>query len=191
MKKISIIGLAFLLSACASNEYTTEVTSESHREEFQPVVSQPVVSSSGVTATDIAEESVKVVKMSPPADKKTVKLAPKSKTKPAVQITPPSKKVFEQPPRYGYTIQVVAVGAREKVTSFSVQLPNDGQPVWEHYKVVNGTKWYSVLYGDFATRAEAKKAISSLPSSFSSLQPFVKSIDSIKNSDYPDLNKLN
>lgn len=57
--------------------------------------------------------------------------------------------------------------------------------------MVNGTKWFTVLYGDYATRLEAKKAISTLPTTFQNLKPFVKSIDDIKNSEYPTLNKLN
>ncbi|MCE7628370.1 SPOR domain-containing protein, partial [Vibrio fluvialis] len=51
--------------------------------------------------------------------------------------------------------------------------------------------WYTVLYGDYATRKEAAEAITTLPSEFQSLKPFVKSIDSIKNSEFPTLNKLN
>ena len=74
---------------------------------------------------------------------------------------------------------------------FARKLPRDGEPVWENYKVVNGTKWYTVLYGDYATRADAKKAISKLPGELQDMKPFVKSIDAIKNSEFPTLNKLN
>ncbi len=93
--------------------------------------------------------------------------------------------------RFGYTVQVVAVGSQAKVDYFASKLPKDGQPIWENYKIVNGTKWFTVLYGDFATSTEAKKAIAQLPQEFKELQPFVKSIDAIKNSEYPTLNKLN
>jgi septal ring-binding cell division protein DamX len=93
--------------------------------------------------------------------------------------------------RFGYTIQVVAVGNREKVEQFSSKLPNNEQPIWVNYKVVNGTKWYTVLYGDYATSKKAKEAITKLPDDFNKLKPFVKSIDSIKKSDFPTLTKLN
>ncbi|MDG4813822.1 SPOR domain-containing protein, partial [Hydrogenovibrio sp. 3SP14C1] len=75
--------------------------------------------------------------------------------KPKVTIAPPTEQQLAMTPRYGFTIQVVAVGAQTKVDQFANQLPKDEQPIWENYKVVNGTKWYTVLYGDYATRQEA------------------------------------
>lgn len=191
MKKIAIVGLSVLLSACVSSDYVTDVSSESYREEFQTAkVEQPVVSQQGVT-NGISENNVQndVVKMSPEQSKQVVKVQPQ--TKPAVAIIPPTATQKAMNPRYGFTIQVVAVGSQTKVDQFARKLPRDNQPIWENYKVVNGTKWYSVLYGDYATRTDAKKAISELPSEFQSLKPFVKSIDAIKNSQYPTLNKLN
>lgn len=169
MKKIAIVGLSVLLSACVSSQYTTDVSSESYREDYKVAqVEQPVTET--VTET-VVEEVV---------------------TTPAVTIVPPSdKQQNSQVARYGYTIQVVAVGSQNKVDHFARNLPNNGQPVWENYKVVNGTKWYTVLFGDYATQADAKQAISQLPNEFKSLKPFVKSIDAIKNSPYPTLNKLN
>ncbi|ELE7134211.1 SPOR domain-containing protein [Vibrio harveyi] len=189
MKKIAIIGLSVLLSACASETYITDVTSESYREDYQtPSVSKPIMSSeSAVVEKDVEPTVVKMT--AKPEEKKVVKLTPKEQVKP-VKIVPPSKKQAGIQ-RFGYTIQVVAVGSQAKVDQFARQLPQNGQPIWENYKVVNGTKWFSVLYGDYATSAEAKKAISSLPAHFQQLKPFVKSIDAIKNSAYPTLNKLN
>ncbi len=169
MKKIAIVGLSVLLSACVSSDYTTEVSSESYREDYQVAPVEPPV-------TEIVQESV-------------VEEVVVQKPKPVVVLAPPAKDAQEA--RFGYTIQVVAVGSQAKVDSFSRQLTNLGQPVWENYKVVNGTKWYTVLYGDYATQADAKQAIAELPSEFKALKPFVKSIDSIKNSPYPTLNKLN
>lgn len=189
MKKIAIIGLSVLLSACASETYITDVTSESYREDYQtPSVSKPIMSSeSAVVEKDVEPTVVKMT--AKPEEKKVVKLTPKEQVKP-VKIVPPSKKQAGIQ-RFGYTIQVVAVGSQAKVDQFARQLPQNGQPIWENHKVVNGTKWFSVLYGDYATSAEAKQAISSLPGHFQQLKPFVKSIDAIKNSAYPTLNKLN
>ncbi len=188
-EKIAIIGLSVLLSACASETYITDVTSESYREDYQtPSVSKPIMSSeSAVVEKDVEPTVVKMT--AKPEEKKVVKLTPKEQVKP-VKIVPPSKKQAGIQ-RFGYTIQVVAVGSQAKVDQFARQLPQNGQPIWENYKVVNGTKWFSVLYGDYATSAEAKQAISSLPGHFQQLKPFVKSIDAIKNSAYPTLNKLN
>ncbi|MFM2586825.1 SPOR domain-containing protein [Vibrio sp. TBV020] len=191
MNKIAIVGLSVVLSGCVSSDYVTDVSSESYREDYKTAqVEQPVVSQQGVT-NGISEDNVKsdVVKMSPTQEKQVVKAQPQ--TKPAVAIIPPTAKQQAMNPRYGFTIQVVAVGSQTKVDQFARKLPRDNQPVWENYKVVNGTKWYSVLYGDYATRTDAKKAISELPAEFQALKPFVKSIDAIKNSQYPTLNKLN
>lgn len=191
MKKIAIVGLSVLLSACVSDEYITDVTTESYKEEYTvATVQEPVVSQDGMT-NGITEDNVdiNVVKLSPTHEKQVVKIQPQAK--PAVAITPPTAKQKAMNPRFGFTIQVVAVGTQVKVDQFARKLPRDGQPIWENYKLVNGTKWYTVLYGDYATRTDAKAAISDLPAEFQSLKPFVKSIDDIKNSQYPTLNKLN
>jgi len=191
MNKIVIVGLSALLAACSSGTYTTNVTSESHREEYNlPKIQQPVVSDNGISA-DITEQNVQTVNVETPPqpiEKKVVKISPKTTT---VELTPPTAKQTAMHPRFGYTIQVVAVGTQSKVDQFAGKLPKDGQPIWENYKVVNGTKWYTILYGDYATHQEAEKAVSVLSADFKSLKPFVKSIDAIKNSEFPTLNKLN
>ncbi|ASJ40754.1 SPOR domain-containing protein [Vibrio vulnificus] len=191
MKKVAIITLSVLLSACASDNYVANVTTESHREEFkiEPIPEPLMAQEETVQEVSIPQQ---VVKMEPQTEeKKVVKLSPQSETTKAVKIVPPSKKQQEKMQRFGYTVQVVAVGSQAKVDYFASKLPKDGQPIWENYKIVNGTKWFTVLYGDFATSTEAKKAIAQLPQEFKELQPFVKSIDAIKNSEYPTLNKLN
>ncbi|EGQ8022131.1 TPA: SPOR domain-containing protein [Vibrio vulnificus] len=191
MKKVAIITLSVLLSACASDNYVANVTTESHREEFkiEPIPEPLMAQEKTVQEVSIPQQ---VVKMEPQTEeKKVVKLSPQSETTKAVKIVPPSKKQQEKMQRFGYTVQVVAVGSQAKVDYFASKLPKDGQPIWENYKIVNGTKWFTVLYGDFATSTEAKKAIAQLPQEFKELQPFVKSIDAIKNSEYPTLNKLN
>ncbi|HDY8068864.1 TPA: SPOR domain-containing protein [Vibrio vulnificus] len=191
MKKVAIITLSVLLSACASDNYVANVTTESHREEFkiEPIPEPLMAQEETVQEVSIPQQ---VVKMEPQTEeKKVVKLSPQSETTKAVKIVPPSKKQQDKMQRFGYTVQVVAVGAQAKVDYFASKLPKDGQPIWENYKIVNGTKWFTVLYGDFATSTEAKKAIAQLPQEFKELQPFVKSIDAIKNSEYPTLNKLN
>ncbi|MDV6250170.1 SPOR domain-containing protein [Vibrio sp. EA2] len=189
MKKTAIIGLTLLLSACASENYTTDVTSESYREDYSSdTISKPIMASeNAVVEKDVTPT---VVKMTPQTqEKKVVKLTPNDQIKP-VKILPPSNKQSTIQ-RFGYTIQIAAVGSEGKVAQFVNKLPQSEQPIWENYKVVNGTKWYSILYGDYATSAEAQQAISSLPAEFRQLKPFVKSIDTIKNSAYPTLNKLN
>ncbi|WP_249930006.1 SPOR domain-containing protein, partial [Vibrio parahaemolyticus] len=137
-------------------------------------ISKPIMASeNAVVEKDVQPTVVKMT--AKPEEKKVVKLTPKEQAKP-VKIVPPSKKQAGIQ-RFGYTIQVAAVGSQAKVDQFANKLPQNGQPIWENYKVVNGTKWFSVLYGDYATSAEAKQAISTLPAQFQQLRPFVKSID--------------
>ncbi|RBW65152.1 SPOR domain-containing protein [Vibrionales bacterium C3R12] len=194
MKKIAIVSLSMLLAACVSENYVTDVTSDSYREEYKTAEVMPPVVSQGVPAMSVTEENVdkNVVKMSPASNTEmnVVQQTP-VKQQASVIITPPTKKQAMMNPRFGYTIQVVAVGSQSKVDQFSSKLPRSNQPIWENYKVVNGTKWYTVLYGDYATKLDAKTAIQSLPTEFKQLKPFVKSIDAIKNSEFPTLNKLN
>ncbi|ELN6932055.1 SPOR domain-containing protein [Vibrio navarrensis] len=191
MKKVAIVTLSVLLSACSSGDYVTNVTSESHREEFKmDTIPEPLMAQQDVVQeTNLPQPMVKVE--IPVEEKAVVKLSPQTERPKAVKIVPPSQKQRDQLQRFGYTIQVMAVGTQSKVDYFASRLPKNEQPIWENYKVVNGTKWFTILYGDFATSTEAKKAIANLPQEFKDLKPFVKSIDSIKNSDYPTLNKLN
>ncbi len=202
MKKISIVSLALLLSACASDSYIAEVKSESYVEEYQTdMIPQPLTQASNefkemnisepMNADPVVKAPV-VLKETEPKPKPMVKIVNKpAESKKSVKIVPPSQKQVDKTARFGYTVQVVAVGNQAKVQQYVSRLPDSGQPIWENYKIVNGTKWYTVLYGDYANSTEARKAIAQLPQEFRDLKPFVKSIDAIKNSPYPTLNKLN
>ncbi|MDN3611621.1 SPOR domain-containing protein [Vibrio ostreicida] len=191
MKKIAIVGLSVVLSACVSSDYVTDVSSESYRENYKTAaIEQPIVSEQGMT-NSVMEEAVKTVRPMTDQHMANTGMQTSHKAKPAIAIIPPTAKQKAMNPRYGYTIQVVAVGSQTKVDQFARKLPRDNQPVWENYKVVNGTKWYTILYGDYPTRMDAKKAISELPGELQAMKPFVKSIDTVKNSQYPTLNKLN
>ncbi|WP_112478067.1 SPOR domain-containing protein [Vibrio variabilis] len=209
MKKVVIVSLATMLAACSSGDFTAEVKSESYREDYQPVATTaaPVAVATTAAANADSEKVAKSQKAenqpakAQAASTQTASTATKQKAAPVkakpaqdnkvVKIVPPSKKQAEQNVRFGYTIQVVAVGSQDKVTGFANKLPKSSQPVWQNYKVVNGTKWYALLYGDFATKVKAQQAIKTLPQEFQDLKPFVRSIDKIKKSDYPTLSKLN
>jgi septal ring-binding cell division protein DamX len=181
------VTLPLLLAACVSDDYVTNVTSDSYQEEYKTAkVEAPVVSQS--EQTGVVEENVVNVIKSEPVEQKVTQT---TRTKPVATVTGPTQKQQDMNQRFGYTVQVVAVGSQSKVDSFVKMLPTTSQPVWENYKMVNGTKWFTVLYGDYATRLEAKKAISTLPATFQNLKPFVKSIDDIKNSEYPTQTQLN
>ncbi len=193
MKKITIIGLSVLLTACASDTYEKGVTSESYKEDYKvDTITQPITAKSESAIKEesvMASESAGSMKAAPVVQKKKpVQLAPQTAKK-KIKIVPPTDAQMKKSPRYGYTIQVIALDRESKLNSFANKLP-DGQPIWGNYKQVKGTNWYTILYGDYASRAEAKAAISTLPKEFQKLKPFAKSIDDIKNSDYPSMNKL-
>ena len=199
MEKRIILGLStLLLAACSSGSYTSGVTVETHQEEYPAAKMQkPVISQDGSTdgVTETAMTTTDMHKSEPAMasdSQSTMMKKPAKSASSTVSITPPTAKdVANKIHRFGYTVQVIALGNQRKVDAFAAKLPKDGQPVWENYKVVNGTKWYTILYGDFATRTEAKRSIQMLSKEFIQLKPFVKSIDTIKNSEYPTLNKLN
>ncbi|MBD1558667.1 SPOR domain-containing protein [Vibrio sp. S9_S30] len=197
MKKISIISLSILLAACASDTYEKGVTSESYSENYKvDSIQAPITQQAQIQEVSISETTNMVAQTtaSPVAvqeEKKVVKLAPKPQVqKKKIKILPPTNNQLKSNPRYGYTIQVIALDRENKLEQFASQLPK-GQPIWGNYKQVNGTNWYTILYGDYATSAEAKAAIATLPEDFKKLKPFPKSIDAIKNSDYPVMDKLN
>ncbi|MYM58718.1 SPOR domain-containing protein [Vibrio sp. OCN044] len=179
MKRIAIVSLPLILSACVSSDYVTDVSSESYREDYKTAAMQEPIMAEQDMGNGMMEEATMTVK---PMN---------NKAKPAVAIVAPTEKQKAMSSRYGFTIQVVAVGTQTKVDKFARKLPKNGEPIWENYKVVNGTKWYTILYGDYATRMDAKKAIAKLPNELQDMKPFVKSIDAIKKSQYPTLNKLN
>ena len=217
MKKISIIGLTALLAACSSGTYTTDVSSDTYREDYKTAkIEQPVMAEAKeVAVTEAAPRLQEVKQEAPemqvvkaqrkeqqvttastvqakakpvPEKKRVVKLTPTAKVK-KVKIIPPTKKQMARSQRFGYTLQVIALDSPYKSRTYADQLPA-GTPVWEHFKRVNGTDWYAILYGDYATKSEAKAAIKTLPDFFRLKKPFVKSLDKIKNSAYPKLNKL-
>jgi septal ring-binding cell division protein DamX len=206
MKKISILALSVILAACSSGTYTTDVSSDTYKEDYNTAklstasvpaekleVSVVENAPEAQPATMASEPKVAVAPVQAevrpaPTKKRVVKMTPASSAK-KVRIVPPTKKQQERSQRFGYTLQVIALDSPYKSKTYADQLPS-GNPVWEHFKRVNGTDWYAILYGDYATKSEAKAAIQTLPEFFRAKNPFVKSLDKIKNSAYPKLNKL-
>lgn len=188
MRNISIIALSAVLTACSSGELITDVSSESYQEEYQskPMV-EPIKESTVMESdVEVVAPMKKTVVASKPA--RTSQSSMSSSNNKMIKILPPTPKQAETM-RFGYTIQVMAVSSSQKAMTFANQLP-DGHPVWEHHKQVKGTDWHAVLYGDYATKSEAKAAIQTLPKYFRDLKPFVKSLDEIKKSPFPKLVKL-
>lgn len=178
MKKMLVVGLSSLAAACTSNTYVTDVKSESYVEDYTLTKEAAIVEIEAQSAQRSITKTETVVE----TQRKQV-------AKP-VLVTPPSDDQQQKQIRYGYTIQVAAMSSQAKVDNLLKAFTDSTQPVWQNDKVVDGVKWHTVLYGDYATRKEAVNAITVLPEPVRRLKPFVKSIDAIKNSQYPELSKL-
>lgn len=184
MKRILPITLTVLLAGCTSSSYTTNITTDSSEEVYQ--VTQPIeeevvaFEETEVTSTPETE----VVKLTP-EDTSTL-----SDSEAAISILPPTQKQEEMSNRYGYTLQILALSRKTDLSTYAGKLAGE-QPVWMNRKTVNNMPWYTILYGDFATPAAAREAIKQLPAEIQAYGPFVRSINSIKNSDNPELHKLN
>ncbi len=185
MKRIIPITLTALLAGCTSSSYTTNITTDSSEEVYQ--VTQPIEQED--TTFDETEITV-----ASETEKPVVKLTPEDavveSSDNAVKILPPTSKQDEMNNRYGYTLQILALSRKTDLSSYAAKLQGE-QPVWMNRKTVNNMPWYTILYGDFPTPAEAREAIKQLPAEIQAYGPFVRSIKSIKNSGNPELHKLN
>jgi septal ring-binding cell division protein DamX len=185
-----ILCASILLTACSSGTYVTDVKTESYREDYKAANVKPAMVSETQPLTETAMTVKNVDTPQLIVAKNEFKIIKAPEPKP-VKIIPPTAKQVKAAARFGYTVQVVAVGTEDKVIHYAAKLPQQVQPIWQNYKVVKGTKWYTVLFGDYATAPEAQEAIKTLSNELQAMKPFVKSIDSIKNSSYPQLKKLN
>ncbi|MGV3001705.1 SPOR domain-containing protein [Vibrio sp. E150_018] len=207
MKKIAIISLSVLfLAACSSANYDDEVSTETYQETYQTdKVPQPLTESEAPLEQDLTtnstqttetsviepatletptESSKKVVKLSPPANETKAESSESN-----VKVFYPEQDDVAQPATSHYLVQVAALQSEKFLTNTAKGLP-ENQPKWENVKTVNGKQWHSLLFGNFKTAEEAKDAIMRLPASYQNMGPFVKSVKSITNSQYPTLKKL-
>lgn len=280
MKKLAIVGLSMGLAACTSSSYTSNVTSESYREDYSaPAIEQPVVTQDGalngisennlMTENDVMTESNVMERQATshldesdmgntaePDSMQGATAEPDSVAEPNyvtgdsdevlvpvidIYANTPAKQpqgaqestvdgvepmaetsiqtnetaidetnTVEQVPTVaeedasvvanagaassqapnGYTIQIIAVTAADKAQQVAQKLAVIGEPVWSNAKVVNGVQSQAILLGSYPTAESAQAAMEALPASILSFNPFVKSLDKIKNSEFPVLNKL-
>lgn len=184
MNQKIILCASVLLTACSSGTYVTDVKTDTFQQDYNAQrIDTPLMAEPSSIGSETPIMTIKEVSIEPASQAKS--------QAGFVKIEPPTAKQLKAAARFGYTIQVAAVATEAKVMDFATRLPQNVEPIWQNYKLVKGTKWYTVLYGDYATKTEAQAAIATLPQDLRRLQPFVKSIDTIKNSDYPELQKLN
>ncbi len=173
MKKTLLIGLCAILAGCASSEVTTTVVaSEAEIEQYNsamPVESDPIL-------TLPEEEHVPQVIAQPVQEQKIVLTKP-VQTKPAMTTSG------------RYSIQVLALSHDSGFQAYLMKLPH-GEPVYVNKKMLNGLPWYTLLYGEYSSHAEAKRALNALPNSVRQYGPFVRSLNDIKRSSTPELRQL-
>lgn len=86
---------------------------------------------------------------------------------------------------YGYmnpnhfTVQVLALKQEKDIKEY-IRNIDPKHPVWVNWKTSRGTQWYAVTAGDFASKDEARAAISSLPHGVRQASPFVISFAEMK-----------
>ncbi|WP_028022577.1 SPOR domain-containing protein [Enterovibrio calviensis] len=187
MKKILSVAFTFALAGCAGGASTTQILTQSTEEAVFPS-SQSVPAPAKNTEMSskkpmpkpaakkpMAEKPVMAHKTSKPAAKKPVKTM--STKKPAVS-------------GQKYTIQVIALSHNKGFNEYMNKLPSD-KPVWSNKKMVDGLPWYTLLYGDFGSKADAQKALKALPNDIKQFGPFIRSVASIKSSAHPEMKPLN
>ncbi|MBD1574766.1 SPOR domain-containing protein [Vibrio sp. S17_S38] len=199
MNKIAIISLsALLLAACSSSNYDSEVKTESYQEAYKTdEVAQPITDASAAPMEQDVKDEPSMIEASTDSNKKVVKLSPAAEknqqatSESSVRVFYPEdkNKSAQQPDSNNYVVQVAALNAEDRVLKMADQLP-DNQPKWENVKTINGKQWHSLLFGDFKTKDEAKDAVLRLSVDLQAMEPFVKSVKSIQNSQYPTLKKL-
>lgn len=90
-----------------------------------------------------------------------------------------------------FTIQVLALTEERQadVKSYIYHIQGQ-QPIWVNWKKTQGNRWYAVIYGDFATKEEAKYMIDQLPVEVRQQGPFIRSFGDVKNDQQTDVFRL-
>ena len=78
-----------------------------------------------------------------------------------------------------FTVQILALSEERNLRGY-LQPITSNQPIWVNWKHALGRNWYAVIYGNYATREEAKQAIQTLPATVQAQGPFVLSFAAVK-----------
>lgn len=78
-----------------------------------------------------------------------------------------------------YTVQILALSEERNLRGY-LQPITGNEPIWVNWKRVDGRNWYAVIYGNFATKDEARQAIQTLPASVQAQGPFPLSFATVK-----------
>ena len=170
MKKLAVLAVVAAISGCASDSGNTEIITSSTEEVFV----QESLESEALAKLEDTQDS---------ADQTTATEVIKK----AAEENPSSQLATSQS---GYSIQVLALSHNKGFTTYMNKLPSD-KPVWTNVKNINGVPWYTLLYGQFETREQARTALDALPNDVKTYGPFIRDLDQIKASSTPKLTRLN
>ncbi|KLV05362.1 hypothetical protein ABT56_11605 [Photobacterium aquae] len=177
MKKIAVLAVAAVLAGCASDDQTQLLSSTSEMT-YSDEQQEAIIGSQEAVDTDI-------VQTAPPST-----VVEEVVTEEEV-ITPVETVPQQQAETHsGYTIQVLALSHNKGFVSYMKNLPL-GQPVWMNEKDLKGAPWYTLLYGQFATKDQARNALKALPQSVRETGPFIRSLEEISSSNSPTLTRMN
>ena len=185
-------------SVAASAKEPAVVQTEAVRtEEATPPLPAAMVESKQVRKAE-PEAGAQITKPAPPVASTTAPPARPTKpaeaqhvaaaTPPATESSPPPSSVAgkprtvqwlrQQPAKY-FTLQLFATANREKRDQFMRQQDHaDRFATFETKR--DGTLWYAVAYGSYATRAEATSAAASLPPSVGHVEPWIRTFASVQ-----------
>ncbi|MCQ1056938.1 SPOR domain-containing protein [Photobacterium sp. DNB23_23_1] len=174
MKKLAILAVVTAMSGCASDSENTEIITSSQEEIY---LQEQVESETLAKLEEDTISSSESVDQATVAD--VIKKAAEEDKASGLQLSKAS-----------YSIQVLALSHNKGFVSYMNKLPSD-QPVWTNTKQLNGVPWYTLLYGNFDTKEQARKALEALPRDVKEYGPFIRDLAEVKASPTPKLTRLN
>ena len=78
-----------------------------------------------------------------------------------------------------YTLQLVATSSKDSATQFIRKHKLLSRAAYFQYRR-DGKRWFSVVYGMYPTRSQAKKAIASLPKAIRKSEPWIRQLKDIQ-----------
>ncbi|WP_372741851.1 AAA family ATPase [Neptunomonas sp.] len=176
----------------------------------QPVIIQPepvvtkrepvVVEKTVVKPAIVVEPKPKPVEVAPVVEKAVVKAAPKAAVKETpkavAKVNTESRSKVAQPslsgaqkwlkeeqllswPSAGYTLQLLGARSENSVVQFMESLDNPNR-LYYFSTVYKNKPWHVVVYGQYANRTAANRAVSSLPEELKKLKPWARSINGVQ-----------
>lgn len=161
--------------AAERREREARITEQRRREEQRRVTEQRRVAEQRRAAEPrrVAEHPVKE-----PRKPITASEPARHESKPASVARKNSPEAAAQVPSGEYTIQLSGATHRGSLDAWARQQNLTGYHVYETQR--NGQPWYVLVSGSYATSAEAKQAISTLPEAVRAKSPWVKPLSQVR-----------